>query len=124
VPADLLTADYYVVKPASDAQTNETPRSLAKRLGVNVSWLMDLNGWNDSNQILPAGERVQVPGLTKSCNSAPNANGCRDTTLPAAKPLAPQLETADYGAYTKTEVTYDCSGALKSFCQRFLKPSR
>jgi LysM repeat protein len=124
VPADLLTVDYHVVEKALPGETQATPRSLAKRFGVNAAWLMDLNGWVDSEQTLEAGQKVQVPGLAKSCATQPNAPGCRNSVLPPAKPLAPELETADYGAYTTTEVTYDCAGNLRSFCSRFIKPLR
>lgn len=122
VPADLLTVDYHIVEQSAVGQTSETPRSLAKRFGINVSWLLDLNGWVDSEQPLNPGQKVQVPGLTKSCSSSPQATGCRSTPLPAAKPLSAELETADYGAYTTTEVTYNCDGNLAAFCSRFLRP--
>lgn len=124
VPADLLTVDYYTVEPKAAGASAETPRSLAQRFDISVSWLMDLNGWTNSEQALAPGQLVQVPGLAKSCASQPSAPGCRSTALPAAKPLAAELETADYGAYTTTEVTYDCAGQLMAFCSRFLKPFR
>jgi len=124
VPADLLTVDYHVVAVPPAGQVPETPRSVAKRYGINVSWLLDLNGWTDSEQPLSPGSRVQVPGLTKSCEQQPGSSNCRTNPLPPAQSLAAELETADYGAYTTTEVTYNCSGALAAFCSRFLSPRR
>lgn len=122
VPADLLTVDYFVVEPPQPNQPVQTPRSLAQRFGISVAWLMDLNGWQDPEKNLAAGERVQVPGLTKSCASQPNLLNCRNIALPPAKPLPAALETADYGAYAKTEVTYNCEGTLAAFCSKLLKP--
>ena len=124
VPADLLSVDYYVVTPPVAGQTTETPRSVAKRFGISVSWLLDLNGWTDSEQPLSSGQRVQIPGLTKSCDSNPGLTNCRTNPLPPAKPLPAALESADYGAYTTTEVTYNCSGPLAAYCARFLRPLR
>jgi hypothetical protein len=124
VPADILTVDYYTVQPDATGASIQTPRSLAQRFDISVSWLMDINGWTNSEQALAPGQLVQVPGLAKSCASQPTAPGCRTTALPAAKPLAAELETADYGAYTTTEVTYDCAGQLMAFCSRFLRPFR
>jgi LysM repeat protein len=124
VPADILTVDYYTVEPNANGTSTQTPRSLAQRFDISVSWLMDINGWTNSEQALAPGQLVQVPGLAKSCASQPTAPGCRTTALPAAKPLAAELETADYGAYTTTEVTYDCAGQLMAFCSRFLRPFR
>lgn len=124
VPADLLTVDYYTVATPAAGEPASTPRSLAKQFGVNVSWLLDLNGWTDPGITLQPGSKVQVPGLTKSCDAQPGLTGCRTTALAPAKPLATELETADYGAYTTTNVTYDCAGSLMAYCSRFLKPRR
>jgi len=89
VPADLLTVDKIKVLEG------ETPNSIAKRFGISLSWLLELNGLTDPGQSIATGSTLLVPGQTK-----------RQSVLPPAKPLAPELEYADYGAYTSYEVTY------------------
>jgi len=96
IPADLSTVGLYDVLPG------DTPTSVAARYGINVSWLMDLNGLTDPGLVLASGKKLQIPGL-KPIGSV---------VLPPAKPLEAELEYADYGAYTSYQVTYYVEGAL------------
>ncbi len=96
IPADLSTVGFYEVIPG-DTLTN-----VANLYGLNVSWLMDLNGISDPGLVLEAGKKLQIPGL-KPIGSV---------VLPPAKPLEAALEYADYGAYTAFQVTYYVKGAL------------
>jgi hypothetical protein len=64
---------------------------------------MDLNGLTDAGEVLQPGRRLKVPG-TMPLGSV---------VLPPAKPLAPELEYVDYGAYTTYEVTYTVEGSTK-----------
>jgi LysM repeat protein len=96
VPSDLSTVGLY------DSEIGETPSIIAKRYGISVGWLMDLNGLTDPEQVFTSSRQLQIPGLRP----------IGSTILPPAKPLAAELEFADYGAYTSFEVTYYIEGSL------------
>lgn len=97
VPADLSTVGEITV-----LEGGETPTQIAKRYGISVPWLLELNGLTDSEQLLRAGTLLQIPGVRP----------LGSPLLPAAKPLASNLETLDYGAYTAYSVTYHVDGSL------------
>jgi len=96
VPADFSTVGSVILDSES------TPTQLAKRYGISVAWLLDLNGLTDPEQRLNIGNSVYIPGL-RPLGSPP---------LPAAKPFNNNLEYADYGAYTSYSVTYHVEGSL------------
>lgn len=96
VPADFSTVGSVILDSES------TPTQLAKRYGISVAWLLDLNGLSDPEQRLNIGNSVYIPGL-RPLGSPP---------LPAAKPFNNNLEYADYGAYTSYSVTYHVEGSL------------
>jgi len=96
IPADLSTVGLY------DILEGDTPTTVAARYGIDVSWLLNLNGLTDAGVLLVAGQKLQIPGL-KPIGSI---------VLPPAKPLEPALEFADFGAYTSFQVTYHVEGAL------------
>ena len=104
IPADLSTVGLFDVLPG------DTPNTVASRYGISVAWLMDLNGLSDPGEILQTGKKLQIPGR-KPLGS---------DILPPAKPLAAELEYADYGAYTAFEVTYYIQGSLVPLFQRTL----
>ena len=104
IPADLSTVGLLDVLP------EDTPHKVAARYGINVAWLMDLNGLSDPGEILQAGQKLQIPGL-RPLGSA---------ILPPAKPLAAELEYADFGAYTAFELIYHVKGSLVPLFQRTL----
>ena len=97
VPADLSTVGYGVVLDGG-----ETVTQVAKRYGISVPWLLELNGLTDPEQRLVGGRQLQIPGLRPLGSSL----------LPPAKPLTDNLEYADYGAYTTYSVTYHVEGSL------------
>jgi LysM repeat protein len=96
VPSDLSTVGLY------DSQEGDTPSIIAKRYGISVGWLMDLNGLTDPEQMFKSSRQLQIPGIRP----------IGSTILPPAKPLSAELEFADYGAYTSFEVTYYIEGSL------------
>lgn len=97
IPADLSTVGYGVV-----LEGGETVTQVAKRYGISVPWLLDLNGLTDPEQRLAAGRQLQIPGQRP----------LGSPVLPPAKPLTDNLEYADYGAYTTYSVTYNIEGSL------------
>lgn len=96
VPSDLSTVGLY------DSQIGETPTIIAKRYGISVGWLLELNGLTDPEQVFASSRQLQIPGIRPTGS----------TILAPAKPLAAELEFADYGAYTAFEVTYYIKGSL------------
>lgn len=104
IPADLSTVGLFEVLP------EDTPHKVAARYGINVAWLMDLNGLSDPGEILQAGKKLQIPGLRPLGSDI----------LPPAKPLAAELEYADFGAYTAFELIYHVKGSLVPLFQRTL----
>lgn len=96
VPADFSTVGTVLL------EADSTPTQLAKRYGISVAWLLDLNGLTDPEQRLSSGVSVYIPGI-RPLGSPP---------LPAAKPFDTNLEYADYGAYTSYSVTYHVEGSL------------
>jgi len=109
VPADLSTVGEY------QAQKDDTANSIAKRYGISVGWLMDLNGLTDPEQKIADGKRLKVPGLRPLGSDV----------LPDAKPFTPELENVDYGAYTSYEVTYTVQGSIAPiFAQNILNTFR
>lgn len=60
VPADFSTVD------AIKVETATTPAELAKVYGLNVDWLLNLNGINNPDQPLAAGTSFYVPGVKKN----------------------------------------------------------
>jgi LysM repeat protein len=97
IPADLSTVGYGVV-----LEGGETASQVAKRYGISVPWLLDLNGLTDPEQRLVGGQQLQIPGLRP----------LGSPLLPPAMPLTDNLEYADYGAYTTYSVTYHVEGSL------------
>jgi LysM repeat protein len=104
IPADLSTVGY------EEAIQGDTPTIMAQRYGMDLSWLLDLNALSDPNQILAVGTKIRIPGRRPKGSSV----------LPPAKPQPPELEYADYGAYTTYEVTYYVRGSLTPLFQRTL----
>lgn len=96
VPADFTTVG------SIQLVESETPTAIAKRYGISVAWLLELNALNDPEARLAVGTSVYIPGL-RPLGSPP---------LPAAKPFNTNLEYADYGAYTNYSVTYHVEGSL------------
>ena len=113
VPADLSTVGEITVQ--DNSLGGETPSQIAKRYGISVPWLLELNGLTDPEQLLRAGTVIQIPGLRP----------LGSPLLPAAKPLPTNLETLDYGAYTTYSVTYYVEGSLTPlFAQSFFNTLR
>jgi LysM repeat protein len=109
VPADFSTVGSIQLTEA------ETPAAIAKRYGISVAWLLELNGLDDPERRLGVGADVYIPGLRALGSAA----------LPAAKPFDANLEYADYGAYTNYSVTYHIEGSLVPlFTQTFFNTLR
>lgn len=96
VPADLSTIGF------EDSIEGETVSMAAKRFEVDVAWLLELNDLSDPGLVLPTGSKLRIPGRRP----------LGSPILPPAKPMPPDLEYADYGAYTTYEVTYHIRGSL------------
>lgn len=96
VPADFSTVGTLTLPETA------TPTQIAKRYGISVAWLLELNGLTDPEQLLSSGTSVYLPGLRPLGSPA----------LPAAKPFSANLEFSDYGAYTSYSVTYHVEGTL------------
>ena len=104
IPADLSTVGF------EQALEGDTPAIMAQRYNMDLSWLLDLNALSDPNQILQPGTELRIPGRRP----------VGSVVLPPAKPQPPELEYADYGAYTTHEVTYHVQGSLTPLFQRTL----
>lgn len=102
IPADLSTVGFEQVLEG------DTPAIMAQRYNMDLSWFMDLNALNDPNQALQAGSKFRIPGRRP----------VGSVVLPPAKPQPPELEYADYGAYTTYDVTYNVKGSLTPLFQR------
>ena len=105
VPSDLSTIGQELVGD------NETVDSFAKRMSVDTAWILQLNKLSDPYKPLIAGTKLLVPGRRPKGSAI----------LPPAKPLPPELEYADYGAYTTYEVTYHVEGSLTPLFSNTLK---
>jgi LysM repeat protein len=104
IPADLSTVGF------EESIEGDTPALMAQRFNMDLSWLLDLNALSDPNQILATGTKIRIPGRRP----------LGSPVLPPAKPQPPELEYADYGAYTTYEVTYYVRGSLTPLFQRTL----
>lgn len=104
IPADLSTVGF------EQALEGDTPAIMAQRYNIDLSWLLNLNDISDPGQFLQIGTNLRIPGRRP----------LGSVVLPAATPQPPELEYADYGAYTTYEVTYNIEGSLTPLFQRTL----
>ena len=107
VPADLTTIGFV------DDLAGETPTSIAAKFNISVDWLMELNGLTDPNLVFDDLSRLQIPGQRP----------LGSPVLPEALPTNTQLESADYGAYTTFEETYQVEGAAAPLFQNAIRRS-
>ena len=104
IPADLSTIGF------ETSLEGETAAMMAERFNVDTAWLMDLNGITDPGKVIATGTQVRIPGRRP----------VGSPILPPAKPMPPELEYADYGAYTTYEVTYNVIGSMVPLFTRTL----
>ena len=107
VPADLTTIGFV------DNLAGETPTTIAAKFNISVDWLMELNGITDPNFVFDDLSKLQIPGQRP----------LGSPVLPEALPTNTQLESADYGAYTTFEETYQVQGAAAPLFQNAIRRS-
>ena len=107
VPADLTTIGFV------DDIAGETPTTIATKFNISVDWLMELNGITDPNFVFDDLSKLQIPGQRPLGSEV----------LPEALPTNTQLESADYGAYTSFEETYQVEGAAAPLFQNTIMRS-
>lgn len=116
IPADLSTIDFAC--PDNDCSANpkgvvqgDTITQIADKYGISKTWLMEVNGVTDPNFVFDDLSKLQIPGA--------RAKG--GAVLPEALPTNSTLETADYGAYTQFEETYQVEQSPQPLFQNTLR---
>jgi len=75
-------------------EKNDTLYSLARRYGINVAELLDMNGFAP-NYVIKAGEKIRVPALASNQQQNKAGNGLKnDTSAPSTGNTAPVAGTS------------------------------